>query len=143
MIWAPKDVSSHSSNVNEIYEPTTGEAEIPKEINKETSELENDYHYGEHIACVWADDVGNDTNWHLGVVDKYENGELLVSYMKRTDKKGLNWLFPEEAEIHVTHIDQIIARNIPVKYSLTAMMRCILDSNIQRERYNSYQKLIG
>ena len=47
--------------------------------------------------------------------------------MKKTDKKGKNWLFPEEVEIRLTHLDQIIVCNIPVKYSLTVMMKCTLD----------------
>ena len=63
----------------------------------------------------------------MGVVDKFENGELLVSYMKRADQKGLTWLFPDEAEIHLTKRDQVIARSIPVRYSVTAKMRCILN----------------
>ena len=47
--------------------------------------------------------------------------------MKRTDKKGLKWLFPSEAEIYTTKIEQIVVRNIPVRYSLTAVMRFALD----------------
>ena len=43
--------------------------------------------------------------------------------MQKTDKKGKKWIFPEEAEIRLTQLDQIIVLNIPVKYSLTAMMR--------------------
>ena len=34
-------------------------------------------------------DVGDTLYWHLGVVDKYENGDLFISYMKRMDKKRL------------------------------------------------------
>ena len=60
---------------------------------------------------------------------------ICVVHEKKTDKKGKNWLFPEEAEIRLTQLDQIIVRNIPVKCSLIAMMRCTLDnetlSNIQ------------
>ena len=45
--------------------------------------------YGEHIACVvWAEDVGDLLIWHLGVVDKYNDNELHVSYVKKTIKKG-------------------------------------------------------
>ena len=32
--------------------------------------------------------------------------------MRKSDKQGLSWLFPDEAEIHDTSRDQIIARNI-------------------------------
>ena len=59
------------------------------------------YQCGEHVACIWADDVGNNINWHLGVVDRYDHdtNNLFVSYMRRTDAKGTQWLFPEEGEI--------------------------------------------
>ena len=92
--------------------------------------------YGEYIACVvWAEDVGDLSIWHLGVVDKYDDNELHVSYMKKTYKKGKNWLFCEELEIRLTQLGQIIVRNIPVKYSLKAMVKCTLGnethSNIQ------------
>ena len=50
--------------------------------------------------------------------------KIMVSYMRKSDKKGVRWLFPEEAEILETSLDQILQRNIPVSYSLTAMIRC-------------------
>ena len=82
-------------------------------------EEDSKYQCGEHVACVWTD-VGESMNWHLGVVDRYDNdtGVLYVSYMKKTDNKRINWLFPEEAEIHHILPDQVIARNISVRYSL-------------------------
>ena len=45
------------------------------DVNEEetSSKFEFNYHYGEHIACVWTDNVGDKMNWHLGIVDKYEN----------------------------------------------------------------------
>ena len=46
---------------------------------------ENSYTYGEHLACVWCDDVDNGINWHLEVVDKVDEDTVAVSYMKRTD----------------------------------------------------------
>ena len=129
---------SNSSDASE-------ESNVTEVINhaKSTTEIENEYQYGEHVACVWLDDVGDKTNWHLGVVDKFENGELFVSYMKKTDQKGLKWLFPEEAEIHQTKIEQVIARNIQVKYSLTAMMKCILDLNTHKDIDQQYTKFIN
>ena len=137
----PDDVSLSSTVIDQQIDQ--GSVEVDKEISEKTSEIEINYDYGEHLVCVWTDDVGEKMNWHLGVVDKYENGELFVSYMKRTDKKGFNWLFPEEAEIHLTKHDQVIARNIPVRYSLTAMMRCILDDKPHTDITQCYQNLIG
>ena len=117
---------------------------VPRNVNAEVIEnmgkteidaVDKRFKYGEHIACVWAEAIGDSLNWHLGVVYKYDDNELYVSYMQKTDKKGKNWIFPEEAEIRLTQSDQIIVLNIPVKYSVTAMMRCSLDnetlSNIQ------------
>ena len=34
--------------------------------------------------------------WYLGVVDEMNNGEVLVSSIKMSDKKGPKWLFPDE-----------------------------------------------
>ena len=72
------------------------------------------FNYGEHVVCAWTEDVGDKSLWHLGVVDKLDDGNLYVSYMKR-DRNGKNWFIPEEPEIHLIHLihlDQIIARNI-------------------------------
>ena len=67
---------------------------------------------------------------YLGVVDGMNNGEVIVSYMTMSDKKGLKWLFPDEAEIQSTKFDQILLRHINVCYSLTAMIRCQITSEI-------------
>ena len=55
----------------------------------------------EHVVCIWHDEQNNRLNWYLGVVDNDVGNQDIVnvSYMKRTDKRGLRWLFPEEAEI--------------------------------------------
>ena len=52
------------------------------------------------------------------------NGEILVCYMKISDKKGLKWLFPDDNEIQGTKFDQILLRHINVSFSSTAMIRC-------------------
>ena len=57
--------------------------------------------------------------------------------MKRSDKNGYNWLFPEEAEIHLTCPSQIIAGNIQVAYSATAIIRC----KISKETVSANRKL--
>ena len=53
-----------------------------------------------------------------------KEGQVFVSNMVKTDKKGLRWLFPDEADIQLTKLDQIIVRNIPASYQLTSMIRC-------------------
>ena len=73
----------------------------------------------------------------MGVVDKFEDGQLHISYMKRI------WLFLQEAEIHLTEEKQVIVRNIQVKYSLTAMMRSTLNKNIHKDIVPHFDKLIS
>ena len=85
-------------------------------MKTEIDAVEKCFKYGEHIGCVWAEDVGDSLNWHLGVVDKFDVMSYMFSTWKETDNKGKNWLFLEEAKIHLTQLDQIIVRNIQVKY---------------------------
>lgn len=87
------------------------------------------FEFGEHVACFWYDDNESKYKWYLGVVDGINGEKVKVSYMKRSDRKGLNWLFPEEAEINDTNTDQILMRHIQVKYTLTAMIRCVIPHN--------------
>ena len=86
-----------------VAAPSNVNAEVIDNISKtEIDAIDICFKYREHIAYVWAEDVGDSLNWHLGVIDKYDDNELYVSYTKKTDNKGKNWLFPEEAEIHLT-----------------------------------------
>ena len=43
--------------------------------------------------------------------------------MRKSDKQGLSWLFPDEAEIHDMSWDQIIPRSIEIRYSMVALIR--------------------
>ena len=65
------------------------------DFNKEetSSKFEFNYHYRENIACVWMDDVGDKTNWHLGIVDNYENR---VNYFYQTSKELIKMDFISE-----------------------------------------------
>ena len=81
------------------------------------------FKHSETVAGVWHEDVGDHLEWHLGVVDKIDDNRVYISYMKCSDKKGFNWLFPDEADIQLTSLNQIIARNIQVAYSLTATFK--------------------
>ena len=63
----------------------------------------------------------------MGVVDTV-NDDIWVSYMKQTDKVGEKWLFPEEADVCKTNINQIIRRSIDVEYHLTATIRCSISA---------------
>ena len=66
----------------------------------------------------------NCLKWYVGVVDVVDGKDMYVSYMKRSDKQGLRWLFPDKTDIHKTSPEQVLLRNIPISYCLTAMIRC-------------------
>ena len=89
-------------------------------------------------------DPCSNINWHLGVVDRkdYDKDELFVSYIKRKDAKGTQWLFPEEAEIYISHDEQVIKQNFSVHYSQTAIMRCSLDKKQYQDIVKYFQALL-
>ena len=68
------------------------------------------------------------SNGTLEVVDSVEEGRVYVSYMKRSDRKGARWLFPDEADVHESQAEQILLQNLQVSYCLTAMIRCELST---------------
>ena len=79
-------------------------------------------------CCFWYDDQESRYQWHLGVIDWMDGKKVVVSHMKRSDRVGRNWLFPEKADVHATGTDQILMRHIQVNYTLTAMIRCQISS---------------
>ena len=48
------------------------------------------YQCGEHVACIWTDDVGNNINWHLGVVDRYDHDTGCQRYPMAVPRRGRN-----------------------------------------------------
>ena len=61
-ISVPEHIPGSSGPVNEQTE------EKPEESLDEVDVRQGEnYHYGEHIACVWTDDVVDPMNWHMGV----------------------------------------------------------------------------
>ena len=68
--------------------PSNANAECIENISKtEIGAVNICFKYREHIACVWVEDVGGSLNQHLGVVDKYDDNELYVLYMKKFPDK--------------------------------------------------------
>ena len=115
--------SLKSSTIDSVPQNVEESRYDDKENNEEQFQI------GEAVACIWQDDVGYNITWYLGIVDQIVGDKVYVLYMRKSDKQGLSWLFPNEAEIHDTSRDQIIARNIEIRYSLTAMIR----GNISRQ----------
>ena len=99
---------------------------------------DNEFKCGEHLACEWHK---NCLQWFLGVVDVVDGEDLYVSYMKRSDKQGLKWLFPEKAVIHQTSTKQVLLRNVPVSYSLTAIIRCEISSQTLIDIQATFDKI--
>ena len=77
------------------------------------------------------------------VVEGYENDEYMVSYLKRSDKIGCHWMYPDEADVHITKPEQIIVRNIAVSYRCTSFIRCTIDPStveLINERYIKFSE---
>ena len=113
------------------------------DYNKPSTAESDAYQYGEHVASVWFDDKKNCLEWHLGVIDSisgYKN-EIYISNMVKTDKKGLKWLYPEEADIQLTKPDQIIVRNIAFSYFLTSMIRCEISHQTLKEIQTCFDEI--
>ena len=73
-----------------------------------TKIVEENFQCGEHLAAVSYDDNDNCLQWYLGVVDHIEENNILVSYMKRSDKKGEKWLFLDESDDQKTDPAQVL-----------------------------------
>ena len=97
---------------------------------------EKQFQTGEEVTCIWQEDVGYNIAWYLGIADQIVGDKVYVSYMRKSDKQGLSWLFPDEAEIHDRSRDQIIAGNIEIRYSMTTMIR----GNISRQTLTQFEQ---
>ena len=119
--------SLKSSTIDSVPQNAEESRYDDKENNEEHFQIR------EAVACILQEDVEYNITWYLGIVDQMVGDKVYVSYMRKSDKQGLSWLFPDEAEIHDTNRDQIIAKNIEIRYSMTAMIR----GNISRQTLTS------
>ena len=87
---------------------------VEKSLYNDKENNEGQFQIGEAVACIWQEDVGYNITWYLGIVDQTVGDKVDLSYMRKSDKQGLSWLFPDEGEIHDMSQDQIIARNIEI-----------------------------
>ena len=79
---------------------------------------------GDHVTAFWSDDFGK-YKWHLAIVEKVVSPDLFVlSYLKRVDSAGIDWVFPEEAELRETQMEQILEQKIQVRYFCSTRIRC-------------------
>ena len=65
-----------------------------------------------------------------------------ISYLKRTDKVGIQWVFPEDAEVQQTSFEQIMASGFEVKYIQSAIRnRCVVDKTLADELSNEIRNI--
>ena len=124
------------NDLNDLKSSTTDS--VPQNVEEswydDKDSNEEQFQTGKAVACIWQEDVGYNITWYLGIVDQIVGDKVYVSYMRKSDKQGLNWLFPEEAEIHDRGRDQIITRNTEIRHSMMAM----ISGNISRQTLTQF-----
>lgn len=64
----------------------------------------------------WVEEA-NSVVWYLGIIEEVSEDNIAkILHLKRSDKKGPNWIIPEEPEKLNVDSDQIVARSISVIY---------------------------
>ena len=73
----------------------------------------------------------------IGVICEVYGDHANVSYLKQTDKVGVQWAFPEDAEIQQMSLDQIMASGFEVKYNQSATrIHCSIEKTFAEELSN-------
>ena len=116
--------------MNSLKSSTTDS--VPQNEESQYDDKENNekqFQIGEAVASIWQEDVGYNITWYFRIVAQIVGDKVYMSYLRKSDKQGVSWLFPDEAGIHDTSQNKIIARNIDIRYSMTTMTR----GNISRQ----------
>ena len=89
------------------------------------------FEIGNHVAAFWADDFGQ-YQWHLAIVENMSLETVQLSYLKRMDSAGRDWVFPEEAEIQQTSMEQILDVQVAVavRYYCSTRICCRVNNEI-------------
>ena len=65
-----------------------------------------------------------------------------VSYLKQTEKVGVQWAFPEDSEIQKTSFDQIMASGFKVNYIQSAVrIRCVINKGLADDLSNEIRNI--
>ena len=65
-----------------------------------------------------------------------------ISYLKQTGKVGIQWVFPENAEVQQTSFEQIMASGFEVKYIQSAIrICCVVDKTLTDELSNEIRNI--
>ena len=116
---ASKIDSIKSSDLDNAISKITGDSMAPKSVARNLNLLDDlnpeNLRQGEHVALFWIENT-DDVIWYLGIVDSIENDNISILHLKRTDKQGLKWILPENPELRIVDMDQILVKNISVMY---------------------------
>ena len=65
-----------------------------------------------------------------------------ISYLKRTGKVGIQWVFPEDAKVQQTSFEQIMASGFEVKYIQSAIrIPWVVDKTLADELSNEIRNI--
>ena len=106
--------------LNSLKSSTMDKESYNEEQDRYKKKTEEQLQIGEAVACVWQGDVWYNMIRYLRINDQIAGGKIYVTCLRKLDKQSLRWLFPDEAEIRNTSRDQVITRNIEIRYSMKA-----------------------
>ena len=81
------------------------------------------FYAGEHVIVAWCD---RNYSWELGVVEKCQSANIVVSHMVPTNQEKTCWVFPEEAVTLPVENDQVLLRRVTVHYHQSMRIRVSL-----------------
>ena len=65
------------------------------------------------------------------------NNTLVVPYLIRADKKGKTWVFLDEAQLVETEAEQILMRNIHVRYMWSVRIKCKVENDVNISEFEN------
>ena len=106
-----------------VTAPSVQQKSATADSSASTSHTLDPYKVGEHVAATWWDDT--ECKLHIGVVDSVDTGgNVAVSYLVRSDSKGIAWVYPEDSQVFPTAQEQIIERHMTVNYVCSVRIKC-------------------
>ena len=77
---------------------------------------------GEHVIVFWVD-AGNQL-WYLGLVDHiYEDSISVNHFVPATRLNKLTWTFPDEPDIQIVELEQVLKSNVKASYLQSTRIR--------------------
>jgi len=91
------------------------------------------YNTGDYIAAAWLTHESNNRfEWYLGLVERFDDGSVMVSYFQKTSKTSTQWHFPEGEDIHKTK-NQIFCKIDHVSFQMGKSIRCRISKSTAKE----------